>query len=125
MTQPKSPSAVAADNLSEFSPEVLRALESAHLREVEFFRRHGIDYQLVDNKSGKATPAWRAWVLAVENEHRTAGANGKTFLDCPLGRKAFILGFIRALPLESEDDKTNGRPPALPVSSKGTATGYP
>lgn len=75
-------------------------------REQEFWDRHDISSE--GDKSGKASPAHRAWVKAVELEYELMGRDSRVHLDTPLARKAFILGYRISPPRSDSLDKPGG-----------------
>lgn len=79
----------------EITPEMEKLLVEGYQREIKWFKNHGIDYHIhVNNKTGQATPAHKAWVKVCEDEHEMSGASGS--LNFPLSRKMFILGYLKA-----------------------------
>jgi hypothetical protein len=77
------------------TPELAKQLEESYLREIEWFKNHGIDYHVdVNDKTGQATPAHRAWVKSCEHEHKVNGYSGS--MNFPLSRKMFILGYLKS-----------------------------
>lgn len=74
---------------------VLEQLAEARHREDEFFARHGFpDAGREMHETGKATPALRDWVKAVEHEYKLMGNDVRVHLDMPISRKAFLLGWL-------------------------------
>ncbi len=94
-------------NLGQITPEMMKSLEEAKVRECEFWARHGVSDE--GHVTGQATPAHRAWVKAVEHEYKLMGKEVRVHLDTPIARKAFIIGYRAALKntdsLSKESDK--------------------
>ncbi len=79
---------IHAEAKTQLTGEVLKIFENSIEREALFFDRHGIIASQIDEQS----PAYGAYLCAVQREQ--VEGQGRVFLDTPLGRKSFMLGYL-------------------------------
>jgi hypothetical protein len=88
--------------LGTITPEMMKALADAKNREQKFWDRHGISGE---GTIGVVSEAHRAWVKAVEHEYNLMGKESRVYLDMPIARRAFILGYRKSKPSAGSGDK--------------------
>jgi len=84
-------------NLGPITPEMMKTLEEATVREEAFFMRHGLECEAECKKTGFTSEAHRSWVKSVEHEYKLMGKESRVHLDTPLARKAYVLGYKRGM----------------------------
>lgn len=97
--------------MSDFTKEeqdhILKTLDEAKAREVEFFKRYGFSHEEANSKQGQASEAHMAWVKVCENEYKkVADSPSRLSCDSPMARKMFVLGYLIAKNLYNNEHGT-------------------